>query len=234
MVFLDPSSNGFPGPQTTCSFGYTTLDALSDSRWQKLVAPPAPCPRPVSCCPLCPLKHAPNPDHASPPSRSRPAAGPCSPPLTATAAKLYLPKGEREPHTAYRKRLDAASPSGFFRDALRTQLAQRGLPPDPPRTPGGVDQQVLQELPAAEQQVGQGRCGDARFGHKVTVAVGQRSADLPEFPADVGRHLGGAFASRWLGWLHGGILQSGQPLRRSRQQRSSTGHAVPVAVDGRP
>ncbi len=32
----------------------------------------------------------------------------------------YLPKGEREPETGYRKRLDAARPSGFFRDALRT------------------------------------------------------------------------------------------------------------------
>jgi hypothetical protein len=32
----------------------------------------------------------------------------------------YLPKGEREPETAYRKRLYAARPSGFFRDALRT------------------------------------------------------------------------------------------------------------------
>jgi len=32
----------------------------------------------------------------------------------------YLPKGEREPSTAYRKRLDAARPSGSFRDALRT------------------------------------------------------------------------------------------------------------------
>ena len=32
----------------------------------------------------------------------------------------YLPRGEREPETAYRKRLDAARPSGFFRDALRT------------------------------------------------------------------------------------------------------------------
>jgi hypothetical protein len=32
----------------------------------------------------------------------------------------YLPKGEREPETAYHKRLEAARPSGFFRDALRT------------------------------------------------------------------------------------------------------------------
>ena len=31
----------------------------------------------------------------------------------------YLPKGEREPESAYRKRLDAARPPGFFRDALR-------------------------------------------------------------------------------------------------------------------
>ena len=31
----------------------------------------------------------------------------------------YLPKGEREPHTAYRKRLDAARPSSFFRSAHR-------------------------------------------------------------------------------------------------------------------
>ena len=35
----------------------------------------------------------------------------------------YLPKGEREPDTAYRKRLDAARPSGFFRDALRDGAA---------------------------------------------------------------------------------------------------------------
>ena len=32
----------------------------------------------------------------------------------------FLPKGERKPETAYRKRLDAARPSGFFRDALRS------------------------------------------------------------------------------------------------------------------
>jgi hypothetical protein len=32
----------------------------------------------------------------------------------------YLPKGERQTKTAYLKRLDAARPSGFFRDALST------------------------------------------------------------------------------------------------------------------
>ena len=32
----------------------------------------------------------------------------------------YLPRGEREPESAYRRRVVAALPSGFFRDALRT------------------------------------------------------------------------------------------------------------------
>lgn len=32
----------------------------------------------------------------------------------------YLPRGEREPQSAYRRRLEAALLSGFFRDALRT------------------------------------------------------------------------------------------------------------------
>jgi hypothetical protein len=40
--------------------------------------------------------------------------------MAAAVSKQYLPKGEREPETAYRKRLDLARPSGFFRDALRT------------------------------------------------------------------------------------------------------------------
>jgi hypothetical protein len=43
-------------------------------------------------------------------------------------------------------------------------------------------------------------------------------ADLPELPADVGRHHGGAFAAQWPGWLHGGILQRSQ---RSLDPRSS-------------
>ncbi len=47
----------------------------------------------------------------------------------------YLSRGEREPESAYRRRLEAALPSGFFRDALRTfagMLASshwRELPP---------------------------------------------------------------------------------------------------------
>ena len=35
----------------------------------------------------------------------------------------YLPKGEREPDTAYRKLFDYTRPSGFFRDALRDGAA---------------------------------------------------------------------------------------------------------------
>ncbi|MFM9088514.1 MAG: hypothetical protein ACKOPT_10290, partial [Cyanobium sp.] len=34
--------------------------------------------------------------------------------------ELYQPRGEREPEAAYRRRVEAALPSGFFRDALRT------------------------------------------------------------------------------------------------------------------
>jgi hypothetical protein len=34
--------------------------------------------------------------------------------------QVYLPQGEREPQSAYERRLAAARPSGFFRDALRT------------------------------------------------------------------------------------------------------------------
>lgn len=40
--------------------------------------------------------------------------------LLAGRKELYLPRGEREPEIAYRRRLEAALPSGFFRDALRT------------------------------------------------------------------------------------------------------------------
>ena len=32
--------------------------------------------------------------------------------------EYYLPRGEREPDSAYKRRIDAALPSGFFRDAL--------------------------------------------------------------------------------------------------------------------
>ena len=40
--------------------------------------------------------------------------------LLAGRKEHYLPRGEREPETAYHRRLEAALPSGFFRDALRT------------------------------------------------------------------------------------------------------------------
>ena len=41
-------------------------------------------------------------------------------PTGAGRKEHYLPRGEREPESAYRRRVDAALPSGFFRDALRT------------------------------------------------------------------------------------------------------------------
>jgi hypothetical protein len=40
--------------------------------------------------------------------------------LLAGRREQYLPRGEREPESAYRRRVEAALPSGFFRDALRT------------------------------------------------------------------------------------------------------------------
>jgi hypothetical protein len=83
---------------------------------------------------------------------------------------------------------------------------------DPPGPAGGVDRQVLQELSAAQEKVGHGCSCDPGFGHKVPAAVGQGDADLPEFPADVGRHHGGAFVAQRPGWLHGGILQRPQRL----------------------
>lgn len=33
---------------------------------------------------------------------------------------MYLPRGIEEPETCYFKRLEAARPTGFYRDALRT------------------------------------------------------------------------------------------------------------------
>jgi hypothetical protein len=40
--------------------------------------------------------------------------------LLAGRCEHYLPRGEREPESAYRRRVEAALPSGFFRDALCT------------------------------------------------------------------------------------------------------------------
>jgi len=75
------------------------------------------------------------------------------------------------------------------------------LPLDSPWTPSAVDQQVLQELTAAQQQVGHGCSGDPGFGHPVTAAVGQGGAEFRDLPANVGRHHGGAFAGGGAGRL---------------------------------
>jgi hypothetical protein len=60
---------------------------------------------------------------------------------------LYLPRGIEEPETCYLKRLDAARPTGFYRDALRTyagmlsRLAWQELPDSLTRVATDVDGQ---------------------------------------------------------------------------------------------
>jgi hypothetical protein len=124
MVFLDPSSNGFPGPQTTCSFGYTTLAPLSDSRWQEPVALRLSVPHAVSPqanAPCAPWHPHPNLIALQPSLQITAECWALLAGHDGSSRKEHdLPKGEREPDTAYRKRLDAARPSGLFRDALRT------------------------------------------------------------------------------------------------------------------
>ena len=89
--------------------------------------------------------------------------------------------------------------------------------------------------------MGQGRSGDQGFGHKVPAAVGQGGAEFPDFPADVGRHLGSGFAGQWLGWLHGGILQSSQRLEleidpeiyeRIEEMTIRSGRSIPEIIQG--
>ena len=73
------------------------------------------------------------------------------------------------------------------------------------------------------------RPGDPGFGRLVPAAAGQGGADLPELPADVGRHHGSAFAAQWPGWLHGGILQRSQ---RSLDPRDHPGADQLLVSDG--
>jgi hypothetical protein len=123
----------------------------------------------------------------------------------------------------------------------RLSIARCPLPLDPPWSPGGVDQRALQELPAANEQVGQGRCGDPGFGDKVPAAVGQGGAEFPELPADVGCHHGGAFAAQRPGWLHGGLLQWSQrleleiepdPYERIEELSIRSGRSIPEIIQG--
>jgi hypothetical protein len=71
--------------------------------------------------------------------------------------------------------------------------------------------------------------------------MGQGGADLPELPADVGRHHGGAFAAQWAGWLHGGILQRSQrleleiepdPYERIEELSIRSGRSIPEIIQG--
>ena len=64
----------------------------------------------------------------------------------------------------------------------------------PHRPLGCVDQQVLQQLPAGDQQVSQERCCDLGLGDPIAPASGQNGSELAQLPIDVGRHLCGAFS----------------------------------------
>ena len=132
-------------------------------------------------------------------------------------------------------------PAGVQSRRCRLSSARCPLPLDPPWTSGGVDQLALQELPAANEQVGQGRSGDPGFGHKVAAAVGQGGAEFRELSADVGRHLGSAFATQRPGWLHGGILQRSQRLEleiepdlyeRIEELSIRSGRSIPEIIQG--
>ena len=89
--------------------------------------------------------------------------------------------------------------------------------------------------------MGQGRSGDAGFGHRVPAAVGQGGWNLPELPADVGCHHGSAFAARRPGWLHGGILQRSQrleleiepdPCEPIQKLSIRSGRSIPEIIQG--
>ena len=67
-------------------------------------------------------------------------------------------------------------------------------------------------------------------------------ADLPELPADVGRHQGGGLAAQRPGWLHGGILQRSQrleleieldPQERFVELSTRSGRSIPEIIQGK-
>ena len=112
------------GPRTNCPLSYTDPSGLQDSAGKSKQLVPTPV-LPVATPQAAALRApwAPNPTlQALQPSLQLTAD--CwallAAPDGSSRKEQYLPKGEREPETAYRKRLDAARPSGFFRDALRT------------------------------------------------------------------------------------------------------------------
>jgi len=97
-----------------------------------------------------------------------------APPSSADSAIAWwwCPRGSSAPQHPMRPAL--GSGAGWCPDPVcRLSIARCPLPLDPPWSPGRVDEQVLQELAATEQQVGQGRSGDPGFGHQVPAAVGQ-------------------------------------------------------------
>jgi hypothetical protein len=105
--------------------------------WDK---PPSPC--------RAPLAGVPHPERPAGPS----AAGlrmlnPAGAPGWHQPRPAYLPRGIEEPETCYLMRLEAARPTGFYRDALRTyegmlsRLAWQELPDSLTRVATDVDGQ---------------------------------------------------------------------------------------------
>jgi len=74
--------------------------------------------------------------------------------------EYFLPRGEREPDSAYKRRIDAALPSGFFRDALRTFAGMltashwRELPPSLQAVVSDVDGKQSKKLVVNARLVG--------------------------------------------------------------------------------
>ena len=73
-----------------------------------------------------------------------------------------------------------------------------------PRPPGRVDQQVDEQLVAADQQVGHPGARQPGLRHAIAPAVANGLLDLGQLPADVAHHRLGALAGNGVGrLLHG-------------------------------
>jgi hypothetical protein len=73
---------------------------------------------------------------------------------------------------------------------------------------GRIHQQVLQQGPAAKEQVGHRRTADSGLSHGVTAALCQDGEDLAQLPQDVGGHRFSALL------VHGPALFVIEPLCR--------------------
>ena len=73
-----------------------------------------------------------------------------------------------------------------------------------PRPLGRVDQQVVEQLDAADQQVGHPGARQPGLRHAITPATADGLLNFGQLPADVAHHRLGALAGSGVGWLlHG-------------------------------